>query len=86
MEFTADGAAHEFNRTFDGFEHDITDKSVCDNDIGFAIQNAVAFDIADEVEFAAAQQFKGLLDGIRAFNVFCTDVQEGDTRAAFFWV
>ena len=86
MEFTADGAAHEFNRAFDGFEHNVADKSVCDNNIGFAIQNAVAFDIADKVEFAAAQQFKGLFDGIRAFNVFCTDVQKGDTRAAFFGV
>ena len=86
MEFTADGAAHEFNRAFDGFEHNVADKSVCDNDIGFAIQNAVAFDIADEVEFAAAQQFKGLFDGIRTLDVFCTDVQKGDTRAAFFGV
>ena len=86
MEFTADGAAHEFNRAFDGFEHNVADEPVCDNDIGFAIQNAVAFDIADEVEFAAAQQFEGLFDGIRAFDVFCTDVQKSDARAAFFRV
>ena len=86
MEFAADGAAHEFNRAFDGFEHNVADKSVCDNNIGFAIQNAVAFDIADKVEFAAAQQFKGLFDGIRTFDVFCTDVQKGDARAAFFRV
>ena len=66
--------------------HNVANKTVCDNDIGFAIQNAVAFDIADEVEFAAAQQFKGLFDGIRTFDVFCADVQKGDARAAFFRV
>lgn len=65
-------------------QHNVADKTVCDNDIGFAIQNAVAFDIADEVEFATSNSFKGLFDGIRTLDVFCADVQRAATRGLPF--
>ena len=68
LEFLTDGAAHEFDRAFDGFEHDVVDKVVCDNHVCFAVQDAVAFDVADEIQFAAFEQFEGLFDGIRALR------------------
>ena len=39
-----------FDRAFDGFEHDVADKAVCDNHVGFAVQDAVAFNVADEIQ------------------------------------
>lgn len=75
--------AHEFDCAFDGFEHDVADKAVGDDDICFAVQDAVAFDVADKVEFAVLQQFVGLFDGIRTFDVFCADVDQPDARLSF---
>mgnify|MGYP001743590068 CR=1 FL=1 len=86
LEFLTDGSAHEFDRAFDGFEHDVADKAVCDNHVGFAVQDAVAFDVADEIQFAAFEQFEGLFDGVRAFDVFGADVKQADARAAFLRV
>ena len=83
MEFAADGSAHEFDRAFDGFEHDVADKAVGDDDICLAVEDAVAFDVADKVEFAVLQQFVGLFDGVRTFDVFCADVDQPDARLSF---
>lgn len=68
---------------FDGFEHDVADKAVGDDDICFAVQDAVAFDVADKVEFAVLQQFVGLFDGVRTFDVFRADVDQPDARLSF---
>lgn len=58
-------------------------KAVGDDDICFAVQDAVAFDVADKVEFAVLQQFVGLFDGVRTFDVFRADVDQPDTRLSF---
>ena len=78
LKFFPDGAAHEFNRAFDGFQHNVTDKAVGDNHIHFAGKNAVAFHVADEIQFAAPQQLECPFGRVRAFDVFRADVEQAD--------
>ena len=82
LKFLLDCRTHKTHRAFYGFQYDVADKAVGHHDIHIAAENAAALDIADKVQLAAAEEFENLFDGIRAFDVFGTDIQQTDTRRA----
>ena len=80
VELFADGSAHKFDRAFDGFEHDVADKTVGGNHVGRAAEQAVGFNVADEIQAALAQQGEGLFDHFCALDFFGTDIEQADAR------
>src|SRR5690606_28373538 len=59
-------------------EHDIADEAVADDHVDRALEDVVAFDIAAEVQRAAAQQLGRLFDDLVALDDFFADVQQTD--------
>lgn len=55
-------------------ERDVADKTVANDNFGIALVQAVAFDVADEVEPGFLEQFGGALDDVVALDVFFADV------------
>ena len=70
---------------FYGFQNNITDKTISNYNIHISAENATTLYITDKVQLAAAEEFENLFDGIRAFDVFGTDIQQTDTRRALIW-
>ena len=65
---------------FGGLQHDVADEAVADDDVGRALEDVVAFDVAVEVEMPAggrrAQQLAGLLDRLAALDRLLADVEQ----------
>ena len=63
---------------FRGLQGHVADEAVAHDDVRRALEDVVAFDVAVEVQLAAAQQFGGLLDDVVALDHFLADVQQAD--------
>ena len=76
---------HEARQAFDRLEHDVADETVAHDDVDRALEDVIAFDIAEKVQFATfgvgAQQHAGGFHRLIALDVFGADVEQADGRA-----
>ena len=76
--FLAQEIAEHLRESLRSLERDVADESIADDDVGRALVDVVALDIAVEVEVGCFQQLGGLLDHIVALDVFLADVEQAD--------
>ena len=83
-ELLLDEARQHRCKAFGRLERDVADEPVAHDDVGRALEDVVAFDIAVEVELPLArgfaQQLAGLLDRLAALDRLFADVQQADAR------
>mmetsp|Transcript_1251 Transcript_1251/g.3581 ORF Transcript_1251/g.3581 Transcript_1251/m.3581 type:complete len:368 (-) Transcript_1251:709-1812(-) len=84
LELGLDEAAHHAGQALRGLEHHVADKAVADDDVGRALEDVVALDIAVEVQLPGGtrgpQQLAGPFDGLAALDGFFADVEQADAR------
>lgn len=74
----AEGGADEFGQAFAGLEGDVADEAVADDDVGAAIEEVAAFDVADDVEAGGAKKGEGFPGLGVALGVFFADGEQAD--------
>ena len=57
LEFLAEHRAERFDQTFAEFQADIAGEAVAHNNIDFAFENISSFDISDEIDRRALEDF-----------------------------
>src|SRR5471032_2849707 len=89
LEFGAQRVAEEARHALHCLQRDVADETVAYHDVGGALEDVVALDVAVEVERAALvvslQQLAGGLDHFVALDVLGADVQQADGRALDFF-
>src|SRR5207302_2928521 len=68
-------------QAFASFQDDIPHEAVADDDIRTVLEQAVAFDITDEVEVQFLAKFEGLEGQLNAFALFGANTEDADARA-----
>jgi len=77
-EFLAQHLTDHLGQSFGALERHVADKAVADNDVGRALEDVVAFNVAEEVEIGGAQQLTGLLNDLVALDDFFANVEQTD--------
>ena len=91
QQIAAELLTHELHdhlrQPFAGLEGDVADEAIAHHDVGRALEDVVALDVADEVEVARgsgrAQQLAGALDLVAALDRLFADVEQAHRRALF---
>jgi hypothetical protein len=81
FEFLAHEASQHLDQAFGCLERHVAHEAVAHHDVGCALEDVVALDIAVEVQRTRAQQFARLLDHVVALDDLFADVQQADCRA-----
>jgi hypothetical protein len=67
---------------FRGFQNDVTDKAVADDDIGRAFEDVIALNVAVEIQNATrmvlAQQLRSTLHEVVALDILFADIEQAD--------
>ena len=64
--------------TFAGFEYDIADESVADDDFDRAFKEIASLDVANEMDGGVGEKFEAFFSEAIAFGVFRADGEESD--------
>ena len=79
-ELLANEAAHHLHHSLGRLEHDVADEAVAHHHVGLPLVDSATLDVADEIDFACAQQLCRLLHHLVAFDVLLADVEQADAR------
>ena len=78
----AEGDGDELGGAFAGLEGDVADEAVADDDVGVAVEEVAAFDVADEVDVGElAEEGQGVAGEGVALGVFFADGEQADAGA-----
>ena len=77
--FLLQEVTHHLGDSLGGFEHDVADEAVADDDVGGAVVDIGTFDVAVKIEMAGAQKLARASDILIALELFGANIEQAHT-------